>query len=227
MILFWFLSNCGLVLTNDSPAYSPDMLEVSQPVIIENKNELRSVNSVEELDMNKNAYQRSWFWEISQKSDRSSDMNKGPNHIFPKSMLKELAQHGVDISRLEYSRPPGGYQRNTERGINTGIQKWEETMIHPDTGKDVIVIPFTFQEDFPEKDIIRGYLMDMNSGRFSNCQLAQSPAKVSYFERCHPTKNSILHLLGRIGHLPSNTHATCKYHQVNGNLIRYIVYIFA
>ena len=72
MILFWFLSNCGLVLTNDSPAYSPDMLEVSQPVIIENKNELRSVNSLEELDMNKNAYQRSWFWEISQKSDRSS-----------------------------------------------------------------------------------------------------------------------------------------------------------
>ena len=46
MILFWFLSNCGLVLTNDSPAYSPDMLEVSQPVIIENKNELRSFNSV-------------------------------------------------------------------------------------------------------------------------------------------------------------------------------------
>ena len=118
----------------------------------------------------------SWFWEISQKSDRSSDTNKGPNHIFPKSMLKEMAQHGVDISHLEYSRPPGGHQRNIERGINTGIQKWKETMIHPDTGKDVIVIPFTFDEFFPEKDIIRGYLMDMNSGQFSNCQLAQSPA---------------------------------------------------
>ena len=117
----------------------------------------------------------SWFWEISQKSDRSSDINKGPNHIFPKSMLKEMAQHGVDISHLEYSRPPGGHQRNIERGINTGIQKWKETMIHPDTGKDVIVIPFTFQEYFPAKDIIRGYLKDMNSGRFSNCQLAQSP----------------------------------------------------
>ena len=107
-------------------------------------------------------------------------------------MLKEMAQHGVDISHLEYSRPPGGHQRNIERGINTGIQKWKETMIHPDTGKDVIVIPFTFDEFFPEKDIIRGYLMDMNSGRFSNCQLAQ---------------------------------LECR--RVNGNLIRFIVYIFA
>ena len=176
MELFWFLSNFGLVLTNDSPTYSPDMIQGFQPIIIENQNQLSSVNSAKELDINKNAYQRSWFWEISQKSDRSSDINKGPNHIFPKSMLKELARQGVDISHLEYSRPPGGYQKNTERGINTGIKKWEETMIHPDTGKDVIVIPFTFQENFPEKDIIRGYLMDMNSGRFSNCLLAQSPA---------------------------------------------------
>ena len=176
MILFWFLSNFGLVLMNDSPAYSPNMIQGFQPIIIENQNQLSLVNSVEELDINKNAYQRSWFWEISHKSDRSSDTNKGPNHIFPKSMLKELARQGVDISYLEYSRPPGGYQKNTEGGINTGIRKWEKTMIHPDTGKDVIVIPFTFEEDFPEKDIIRGYLMDMNLGRFSNCQLAQSPA---------------------------------------------------
>ena len=165
MKLFWFLSNFCLVRMNDL-MHSPDVTEVSQPII----------ENVEELDMSKNAYQRSWFWEISQKSDRSSDINKGPNHIFPKSMLKEMAQHGVDISHLEYSRPPGGHQKNTERGINTGIQKWKETMIHPDTGKDVIVIPFTFDEFFPEKDIIRGYLMDMNSGQFSNCQLAQSPA---------------------------------------------------
>ena len=27
---------------------------------------------------------------------------------------------------------------------------------------------------------------------------------ISYFERSHPTKNSILHLLSRIGHLPSD-----------------------
>ena len=162
MILFWFLSNFGLVLMNDSPAYSPDMIQGFQPIIIENQNQLSSVNSVE------NAYQRSWFWEISQKSDRSSDSNKGPNHIFPKSMLKELARQGVDISHLEYARPPGGHQRNTERGINTGVQKWDETMVHPDTEKDVIAVPFAFQEDFPEKDIIRGYIMDMNSGRFSN-----------------------------------------------------------
>ena len=39
-------------------------------------------------------------------------------------------------------------------------------MVHPDTEKDVIVVPFTFQDDFPEKDLIRGYIMDMNSGRF-------------------------------------------------------------
>ena len=166
MKLFWFFSNFDLVLMNDSPAYPPDMLQVPQPTVKENQNQLRSVNTVEELDANKNAYQRSWFSEISQKSHRSADKNQDPNHIFPKSMLKELARQGVDISHLEYARPPGGHQQNTERGINTGIQKWEETMVHPDTEKDVIVVPFTFQDDFPEKDLIRGYIMDMNSGRF-------------------------------------------------------------
>lgn len=82
-------------------------------------------------------------------------------------MLKELAQQGVDISHLEFSKPPGGHQNNLARGINNGVRKWEETIVHPDTGKDVIVIPFTFEENFPDKDIIRGFLMDMNSGWFS------------------------------------------------------------
>ena len=55
-----------------------------------------------------------------------------------------------------------------ERGLSTAYQKWEETIVHPETEKDVIVIPFTFEANFPEKDIIRGYLMDMNLGKFSN-----------------------------------------------------------
>ena len=83
-------------------------------------------------------------------------------------LLKELAQQGVDISHLEFSKPPGGHQNNLARGINNGVRKWEETIVHPDTGMDVIVIPFTFEENFPDKDIIRGFLMDMNSGWFSN-----------------------------------------------------------
>ena len=182
MKLFWFLSNLGLVLSDDAPAYSPDVLQAPQPIIIENYNQSISVDSMKGLKSNKNAYQRSWFWEISKNLDRSSDTSKGPNHIFPKSMLKELARQGVDISHLNYSKPPGGHQGSNERGINTGIQKWDEIMVHPETGKDVIVIPFTFQEDFPEKDIIRSYLTDMNSGRFSKCQLKHSLAPSS---DCH------------------------------------------
>ena len=105
---------------------------------------------------------------ISKKLDKISETNEGPDVLYPKSMLKELAQQGVDISHLEFSKPPGGHQNNLARGINNGVRKWEETIVHPDTGKDVIVIPFTFEENFPDKDIIRGFLMDMNSGPFSN-----------------------------------------------------------
>ena len=104
---------------------------------------------------------------ISKKLDKISERNEGPDVLYPKSMLKELAEKGVDISHLEYSKPPGGHQRDIARGINAGVRKWEDTIVHPDTGKDVIVIPFTFERNFPDKDIIRGYLMDMNSGLFS------------------------------------------------------------
>ena len=170
MKLFWFLSNFDLVFSKDTLAHSSNVLQVPQPNK-ENNNQLISVDSVQVSGTSKNAYQRSWFWKLSQKLDRP-DLKKGPNHIFPKSMLKELARQGVDISHLEYSRPPGGHQRSNERGINTGIRKWEETMVHPDTGKDVIVIPFTFQEDFPKKWIIRGFLKTMNSGRVSITNLS-------------------------------------------------------
>ena len=105
---------------------------------------------------------------ISKKLDKISETNEGPDVLYPKSMLKELAQQGEDISHLEYSRPAGGHLSGIERGIHNSVLKWNETIIHPDTGEKVIVIPFTFQEDFPEKDIVRGYLMDMNSGWFSN-----------------------------------------------------------
>ena len=141
MKLFWLLSHFYLAFSSNTPAFPP---------------------------ANKNAYQRSWFWEVSQKSDAASEINEGPDVLYPKSMLKELARQGVDISHIEYSRPPGGHQSSTERGVSTMYRKWEETIVHPETGKDVIVIPFTFEESFPAKDIIRGYLMDMNLGQFSN-----------------------------------------------------------
>ena len=104
---------------------------------------------------------------ISKKLDKISETNEGPDVLYPKSMLKQLAEKGIDISHLEYSKPPGGHQNNIARGINAGVRKWEETIVHPGTGKDVIVIPFTFEENFPDKDIIREFLMDMNSGRVS------------------------------------------------------------
>ena len=151
MKLFWFLSHFDLFFSDDTPVFPPD-------------NQLRSANSLKDFDANKNAYQRSWFWEISQKSNQMSEINEGSDVLYPKLMLKKLARQGIDISPLEYSKPSGGHQSSTERGISTGYQKWEETIVHPDTGKDVIVIPFTFEETFPEKDIIRGYLMDMNLG---------------------------------------------------------------
>ena len=73
-----------------------------QPIIIENQNQLSLVNSVEELDINKNAYQRSWFWEISQKSDRPSDINKGPNHIFPKSQATSNEKEHIEAYLLKH-----------------------------------------------------------------------------------------------------------------------------
>ena len=168
MILFWLLSHFDLAFSNYAPALPPDVYEIPKPMSMETTNQLQSVDSVKDLNANKNAYQRSWFWEISQKSDAASEINEGPDVLYPKSMLKELARQGVDISHIEYSRPPGGHQSSTERGVSTMYRKWEETIVHPDTGKDVIVIPFTFEENFPDKDIIRGFLMDMNSGSFSN-----------------------------------------------------------
>ena len=82
MKLSWFLSDFGLALSDDEPAYSPNELQATQPINIEN---------------NKNAYQRSQFWEISQNLDRSSDTSKGPNHIFPKSCVDivECAQNST------------------------------------------------------------------------------------------------------------------------------------
>ena len=155
MKFFWFLSHFDQVFSYSTPAFPPD-------------NQLRSADSLKDFAANKNAYQRSRFWEISQKSVQTSEINEGSDVLYPKLMLKELARQGVDISHFEYSKPPGGHQGSTERGISSGYQKWEETIVHPDTGKDVIVIPFTFEESYPEKDIIRGYLMDMNLGWFSN-----------------------------------------------------------
>ena len=152
MKLFWCLCYFDLVLSNDNSQYFPDV---------------KLTDSTKEPSKNKNAYQRSAFWEISKKSERKSEIDES-HHIYPKSMLKELAQQGEDISHLEYSRPAGGHLSGIERGIHNSVLKWNETIIHPDTGEKVIVIPFTFQEDFPEKDIVRGYLMDMNSGWFSN-----------------------------------------------------------
>ena len=174
MILFWLLSHFDLAFSNYAPALPPDVYEIPKPMSMETTNQLQSVDSVKDLNANKNAYKRSWFWEISQKSNEKSEINEGSDVLYPKSMLKELAQQGVDISYLEYSRPPGGHQSGIERGINGGVRKWKETITHPDTGKSVIVIPFTFEEKFPEKETIRAYLMDMNSGRFSNCLCSHS-----------------------------------------------------
>ena len=168
MKLFWFLSHFYLVFSSNASAVPENAYEIPKPISIEITDQLQSADSEKDLNANKNAYQRSWFWEISQKSNEKSEINEGPDVLYPKSMLKELAQEGVDISYLEYSRPPGGHQSGIERGITGAVIKWEETIIHPDTGKSVIVVPFTFQEKFPEKDIIREYLMDMNSVWFSN-----------------------------------------------------------
>ena len=172
MKLFWFLSHFDLAFSSDTPAFPLDVYQIPKPIGIETNDLLKSADFEKNLDANKNAYQRSWFWEVSQKSDAASEINEGPDVLYPKSMLKELARQGVDISHIDYSRPPGGYQSSLERGITTGYQKWEETIVHPETGKDVIVIPFTFEESFPEKDIIRGYLMDMNLGQFLNRLIA-------------------------------------------------------
>ena len=188
MKLFWFLSHFDLAFSGDTPAYTPDVNQIHEPISIKIDNyQLSSVDSVKDLDANKNAYQRSWFWVISQKSDEASEINEGQDVLYPKSMLKELARQGVDISYIEYSRPPGGHQSSTERGITTGYQKWEETIVHPETGTDVIVIPFTFEETFPEKDVIRGYLMDMNLGQFLNRQLAL-PLDQTFVLACHLVK---------------------------------------
>ena len=172
MKLFWFLSHFDLAFSSDTPAFPPDVYQIPKPIGIETNDQLRLADFLKDLDANKNAYQRSSFWKISQKSDGASEINEGSDVLYPKSMLKELARQGVDISHIEYSRPPGGCQSSTKRGINIGYQKWEEKIVHPETGKDVIVIPFTFEESFPEKDIIRGYLMDMNLGQFLNRLIA-------------------------------------------------------
>ena len=159
MKLVLFLSNLGLAFSNE------------KPIKIESYDQGTQADSVKVLGTKNNAYQRSWFWEISQKSNKISEMNKGPHVFYPKSMLKELARQGLDISHFQYSRPPGGHQSNIERGTRKyGIRKWEKTIVDPETGKNVILVPFTFEKDFPAKDIIRGYLMDMNLGRFSNCR---------------------------------------------------------
>ena len=168
MKLFWFLGHFDLVFSSNAPVVAENAYEIPKPISIEMTDQLQSVDSEKNLNANKNAYQRSWFWEISQKSKESIEMTGGPDVLYPKSMLKELARQGIDISHIEYSRPPGGHQSITERGLSTAYQKWEETIVHPETEKDVIVIPFTFEANFPEKDIIRGYLMDMNLGQFSN-----------------------------------------------------------
>ena len=177
MKLFWLLSHFDLT-------FPLDVYQIPKPIGIETNDQLRLADFLKDLDANKNAYQRSRFWEISQKSDKTSEINEGSDVLYPKSMLKELARQGVDISHIEYSRPPGGHQSITERGINIGYQKWEETIVHPDTGKDVIVIPFTFEESFPEKDIIRGYLMDMNLGKFLYRLLA-FPLDQFFVLACH------------------------------------------
>ena len=96
MKLFWYLSQFDLAFSNNAPALPPDVYES-----METTNQLRSVGSLKDLDANKNAYQRSWFWEISQKSNKKSEINEGPDVLYPKSMLKELARQGVDISYLE------------------------------------------------------------------------------------------------------------------------------
>ena len=159
MKLVLFLSHLGIAFSNE------------KPIKIESNDQRTPADSMKVLGTNSNAYQRSWFWKISQKSNKISEMNKDPHVFYPKSMLKELAQQGFDISHFPYSRPPGGHQSNIERGTRkNGIRKWEKTIVHPETGKNVILVPFTFEKDFPAKDIIRGYLMDMNFGRFSNCR---------------------------------------------------------